>query len=181
MEIRPLRLRGTHEVLMDPQHDDRGYFVRTYDAAVFRAKGLQTSWVQENRSLSKRKGLIRGLHFQKPPHAETKLVQVVVGAIVDVFVDLRKDSDTFGQWDSIELSADYQRMVYIPKGFAHGFCTLTDEAMVLYKVDSYFAPEFEGGLSWNDENLNIRWPTDEPYLSAKDRGLPSLKELKSPF
>jgi len=155
--------------------------MRVYDEAIFHEYSLQTSWVQENQSQSIRKYTIRGLHFQRPPHAETKLVRVVTGAILDVFVDLRKDSETYGQWDSIELSADNQKMVYIPKGFAHGFCTLTEKTVVLYKIDSAYASEFEGGLRWNDDTLGIQWPTNGPYLSAKDRMLPSFDEFVSPF
>lgn len=181
MQIKPLKLLGTYEVLLDPKHDKRGYFMRTYDEALFREHGLTTSWVQENQSLSTRKEVIRGLHFQKPPYAELKLVRVVVGAIFDVFVDLRKASKTYGQWDSIMLSADNDKVVYIPKGFAHGFCTLTEKTAVLYKVDAYYTPEFEGGIRWNDKTLGIQWPANSPYLSAKDRALPSFDEFVSPF
>ena len=181
MEIRALKLRGTYEILLDPIHDDRGYFMRTYDQAIFREHGLVTSWVQENQSLSIWNRLIRGLHFQRPPHAETKLVRAVIGAIVEVFVDLRKDSETYGQWDSIILSADNYRAAYIPKGFANGFCTLTEKTLLAYRVDEYYAPELEGGIRWNDETLNIRWPTNAPYLSAKDKALPSFDEFVSPF
>jgi dTDP-4-dehydrorhamnose 3,5-epimerase len=166
---------------MDPKEDGRGYFMRTYDEGIFRDHGLTTAWVQENQSRSTRKGLIRGLHFQRPPHAETKLVRVVVGAILDVFVDLRKESETYGQWDSLELSAENHRMAYIPKGFAHGFCTLTDVAVVLYKVDACYEPRAEGGLRWDDRTLSIAWPTAEPYLSAKDRALPAFDGFVSPF
>jgi dTDP-4-dehydrorhamnose 3,5-epimerase len=155
--------------------------MRVWDEQIFREHGLTTSWVQENQSLSDRKGIIRGLHFQQPPHAETKLIRVVGGAILDVFVDLRKESATYGRWDSIQLSAESHTMVYIPKGFAHGFCTLTEKTVVIYKVDAYYAPEFEGGLRWDDETLNIRWPTQEPLVSVKDRALPSFKDFVSPF
>ncbi len=181
LEITPLKLAGTFEIKLAPSYDERGYFVRVWDQRLFREYGLTTSWVQENQSLSSRKGLIRGLHFQKPPHAETKLVRVVVGAILDVFVDLRKDSRTYGRWDSIELSAGNHKMVYIPKGFAHGFCTLSDEAVVLYKVDAYYAPELEGGIRWDDEMLEIQWPVKDPFASAKDAMLPGFRDFASPF
>jgi dTDP-4-dehydrorhamnose 3,5-epimerase len=105
----------------------------------------------------------------------------VTGAIFDVFVDLRKASPTYGQWDSVDLSADNHTMVYIPKGFAHGFCTVTDVAVVVYKVDACYAPDAEGGLRWDDETLNIRWPTDKPFLSARDKALPAFKDFVSPF
>jgi len=181
VEIMQLRLSGTYQIALAPHYDERGYFMRVWDEQMSRRHGLTSAWVQENQSLSRRKGIIRGLHFQKPPHTETKLVRVAAGAILDVFVDLRKGSETYGQWDSLELSADNHRMVYIPRGFAHGLCTLTEEAVVLYKVDAYYAPESEGGLRWNDEVLRINWPTNDPLVSDKDRRLPSFKEFVSPF
>ena len=181
MEITPLRLDGTYQIVLAPHYDERGYFMRVWDEQLSRRHGLTTAWVQENQSLSHRKGIIRGLHFQKPPHAETKLIRVAAGAILDVFVDLRKGSPTYGQWDSLELSSENRRVVYIPRGFAHGFCTLTEEALVVYKVDAYYAPESEGGLRWDDEVLRINWPTRDPLVSDKDKRLPSFKEFVSPF
>jgi dTDP-4-dehydrorhamnose 3,5-epimerase len=181
MEITPRRLNGTYQIVLAPHGDERGYFMRVWDEQLSRQHGLTTAWVQENQSLSRRKGIIRGLHFQRPPHAETKLVRVAAGAILDVFVDLRKGSHTYGQWDSLELSAENHRVVYIPRGFAHGFCTLTDEALVVYKVDAYYAPESEGGLRWDDEVLRINWPTRDPFVSDRDKRLPSFKEFVSPF
>jgi len=181
MKIEPLKLSDTFKVILDPRKDERGYFVRTFDKAIFQACGLATDWAQENQSLSDRRSILRGLHFQRPPHAETKLIRVVSGAIFDVFVDLRKASPTYGQWDSVDLSADNHTMVYIPKGFAHGFCTITDVAVVVYKVDACYAPDAERGLRWDDETLNIRWPTDKPFLSAKDTALPAFKDFVSPF
>ena len=133
--------------------------------------------MQENQSQSIGKDVIRGLHFQRPPHAETKLIRVINGAIFDVFVDLRRNSETNGEWDSIELSADSQNSVYIPKGFAHGFCTLAENTIVLYKVDSYYAPEFEGGIRWDDKTLGIPWPADNPHLSNKDQQLGTLSDF----
>jgi dTDP-4-dehydrorhamnose 3,5-epimerase len=181
LKIQPLRLQGTYLINLDPQQDNRGYFMRVFDEAVFRSQGLVTTWVQENESKSTHKGTIRGIHFQKPPYSETKLVRVVAGAILDVFVDLRRESETFGHWDSIELSNDNHNLVFIPKGFAHGFCTLIEETVVLYKVDVFYAPQSEGGIRWNDETLNINWPVKEPYLSTKDKSLPLFRDLISPL
>ena len=181
MEIKPLRLAGTYEITLSPHHDDRGYFMRVYDKSWFEQLSLTTDWLQENQSRSNRKHLIRGLHFQRPPDAETKLVRAVVGAVFDVFVDLRRSSSTYGQWDSIELTADNQKAVYIPRGFAHGFCTLTDDTVVGYKVDSNYNPNAEGGLRWDDATLNIQWPTKSPYLSEKDQSLESFESFDSPF
>jgi dTDP-4-dehydrorhamnose 3,5-epimerase len=181
MEITPLKLAGAYLITPTPRPDERGYFLRTWDEEVFRRHGLGRHWVQENQSYNRRKGIIRGLHYQKPPFAETKLVRAAVGAVLDVFVDLRTDSKTFGQWDAVELSEENQRLVYIPKGFAHGYCTLTEESLVLYKVDACYAPGAEGGIRWDDELLGIPWPASEPLLSQKDRALPRLAESLSPF
>jgi dTDP-4-dehydrorhamnose 3,5-epimerase len=150
--------------------------MRTYDESIFRSHNLQTLWVQENQSRSLGRDVIRGLHFQRPDHTETKLIRVIDGAIFDVFVDLRRNSETYGRWDSIELSADTQNAVYIPKGFAHGFCTLAENTIVLYKVDSYYAPKFEDGIRWDDKTLGIPWPTDNPHLSSKDQQLGTLSD-----
>jgi dTDP-4-dehydrorhamnose 3,5-epimerase len=181
MQIKALKLQGTYEIILAPRQDDRGYFMRTYDREIFEQHGLATDWLQENQSLSQNKGTIRGLHFQKPPHTETKLVRALFGKVWDVFVDLRKNSATYGQWDAIELSAESQNCVYIPKGFAHGFCTLTEPAIVFYKVDAMYQPEAEGGLSWNDPSLAIPWPAEQPQLSPKDSKLGTLSDFVSPF
>jgi len=154
---------------LQPHGDERGFFMRTADLGIFKQHGLDRDWVQENHARSLQKGIVRGLHFQFPPHAETKLVRCVRGAVLDVFVDLRKGSSTFGMWDSIELSEDNNKMICIPRGFAHGYCTLSEKSDVLYKVDNCYAPEAEGGILWNDGDLKIDWPANEPVLSPKDR------------
>jgi dTDP-4-dehydrorhamnose 3,5-epimerase len=169
MEFKPRHLPGVWEIRLSPSRDSRGFFMRTYDIELFEQAGLHRPWVQENHSRSERRGVLRGLHFQFPPYAETKLVRCVRGAVLDVFVDLRPESPTFGCWDSVELSEDNCCMVLIPRGFAHGFCTLTQESEVLYKVDSPYRRDHEGGLLWCDSQLNIRWPEAEPFLSEKDR------------
>ncbi len=168
MEFFQRRLPGVWEIHLSPLRDERGFFMRTYDVALFESAGLHRPWVQENHSRSERRGILRGLHFQFPPYAETKLVRCVRGAVFDVFVDLRPESPTFGQWDGVVLSEDNPHMVLIPRGFAHGFCTLTDLSEVLYKVDSPYQREYEGGLLWSDKQLNIKWPTTTPFLSEKD-------------
>lgn len=181
MKIRALKLQGTYEICLVPQYDYRGSFTRVYDEESFGKFGLTKSWVQESESLSIRKGTIRGLHFQRPPYAEAKLVRVVAGAIFDVFVDLRKDSNTYGQWDCVEVSSAAPTMVYIPKGFAHGFCTLTPGTLLSYKMDAPYSPEYQDGLRWDDETLMIRWPTTQPFISDKDRTLRSFANFISPF
>ena len=152
--------------------------MRTYDTKICREHGVDREWAQENHSLSMNKGIIRGLHFQFPPYAEAKLIRCIQGAILDVFVDLRKDSRTFGQWDSIKLSEENKKMVLVPRGFAHGFCTLTHESEVVYKVDNPYAPQAESGIIWNDSELKIDWPVTEPLLSEKDSLLMTLCEFK---
>ena len=155
--------------------------MRCYDEAFFSKKGLVTDWKQENQSLSKMRGTIRGLHFQVPPHSETKLVRVAIGEVLDILVDLRRSSPTYGQWDAVELTDSNYKMVYVPKGFAHGFCTLADQALVQYKVDAMYAPHAESGIRWNDESLNIQWPIGEPLVSERDRALPLFANWSSPF
>ncbi len=163
------KISGTYIIELEPHLDKRGFFMRTYDEEIFRQKGLHQKWVQENHSCSTQKGIIRGLHFQFPPYTETKLVRCIRGAVLDVFVDLRNNSSTFGHWDSIELTESNQKMVYIPKGFAHGFCTLTSKSEILYKVDSIYKPDDEGGILWNDPDIAIKWKIDNPMLSEKDK------------
>ena len=181
MRIDPLKLPGTFEIHFEPRSDERGYFMRVYDEAIFRDAGLQTVWVQENQSRTLSKHTIRGMHFQRPPHSETKLVRAIAGIVLDVFVDLRKDSPTYGLWDAVELAAERHNAVYIPRGFAHGFCTLTEDCTVQYKVDNAYAPNAEGGLRWDDPTLAIAWPTDSPHLSTKDAAHPLFDHFESPF
>lgn len=177
MEIFEKKLKGIYEIQLSPIGDNRGFFMRTFDLNEFNKYGLNKIWVQENHSRSIQKGIIRGLHFQLPPFTETKLVRCINGAVLDVFVDLRKDSPTFGQWDSIELSAENKKMMFIPRGFAHGFCTLTQESEVLYKVDNFYFKENERGLLWNDPDIGIDWPVECPVLSEKDQKNMKLAEF----
>jgi dTDP-4-dehydrorhamnose 3,5-epimerase len=178
MNLRALRLEGAFELRLDPRRDERGYFMRWYDHETFARAGLPTSWRQGNESRSVL-GVIRGLHFQRPPHAETKLVRAVAGRIHDVFVDLRRGSPSFGQWEAVELSDEAANAVLIPRGFAHGFCTLSETAVVSYLVDNDYAPGAEGGLLWNDPALAIDWPlAGEARVSAKDRAWPTLDRLE---
>jgi dTDP-4-dehydrorhamnose 3,5-epimerase len=181
MKIEPRKLEGCFEITLTRRTDVRGYFERTYCRRSFAEAGLQVNWVQENQSFSQLANTVRGLHFQVPPHSETKLVRVVTGSVLDVFVDLRKSSSTYGRWDSIELSSDNDKMIYIPAGFAHGFRTLTDNVTVQYKVDSEYSPDSEGGIMWNDPTLGVEWGIAEPVLSERDKSLPAWSEFTSPF
>jgi len=177
VKIAARRLAGTFEVTLAPRRDERGYFMRWFDREDFARAGLPVEWVQANESASRR-CVVRGLHFQRPPHAETKYVRALQGRVYDVFVDLRRGSATYGQWDAVELSAEKANAVLIPRGFAHGFCVLTEEATVSYLVDNAHAPQAEGGLLWNDPKLAIPWPVSDPIVSAKDGAWPALDGIE---
>lgn len=177
----PLGLKGAYRIILNPIGDNRGNFMETYRARDFAERGLVTDWVQENQSYSAPQGTLRGLHFQLPPYTETKLIRVLQGSILDVLVDLRRDSPTYGQWEAHELSAGHPAMLYIPRGFAHGFCTLVPDVVVSYKVDAYYAPDAQGGILWSDPGLAIEWPCTTPVLSDKDARLPFVTDFESPF
>ena len=177
MEIKKRKLEGVFEITLAPITDSRGFFMRAYDNDIFEKAGLVRPWRQENHSRSEQSGIIRGLHFQFPPFSETKLVRCIRGTILDVFVDLRSGTPTLGQWDSIELSEENKKLIIIPRGFAHGFCTLSEVSEVLYKVDNVYSRDHESGLLWNDPDLAIEWPTKQPVLSAKDERNQTLKEF----
>lgn len=156
--------------------DDRGWFMESFNQKVFdEAVGEHVSFVQDNHSLSK-KGILRGLHFQRPPHAQAKLVRVVSGSVWDVAVDIRRSSPFFGKWVGLELSAENKRQFWIPPGFAHGFVTLSDTAEFLYKTNSLYHAPSEGSIVWNDPQLAIEWPVCSPILAAKDAAAPLLEE-----
>jgi dTDP-4-dehydrorhamnose 3,5-epimerase len=178
MKIVPRRLAGAFEITFEPRGDARGYFMRWYDREAFERAGLPTGWVQANESAS-RANVVRGLHFQRGPHAEAKLVRAIAGEVFDVFVDLRRGSPTFGQWDAVRLSAPAHNAVLVPRGFAHGFCAVSEEAVVSYLVDNAYAPQAEGGLAWDDPRLAIAWPlTGAAIVSDKDRAWPRLDRLE---
>jgi dTDP-4-dehydrorhamnose 3,5-epimerase len=181
MLIKESKLKGVFEIDLEPHEDHRGFFVRVYDDAIFKQYRIRRDWVQENQSLSKEKGTIRGLHFQFPPYTETKLVRVVSGEVYDVIVDLRKGSATFGEWDRFRISEDNKKMIYIPRGFAHGMCTLTKNCAMLYKVDNYYTPESEGTIIWDDPDIGIDWPVENPILSEKDSRAQSFKEFVNAY
>ncbi len=155
--------------------------MESYNSKTFRELGLDYPFVQDNHSLSKPAGTLRGLHFQTNPKAQTKLVRVTKGAVYDVAVDIRKGSPTYGQWISAILTEHNKRQLVVPKGFAHGFCTLVENTEVQYKVDEYYSPEHDDGILWNDPELAIDWPTSEPILSEKDQNSPLLKNSNHNF
>jgi dTDP-4-dehydrorhamnose 3,5-epimerase len=160
-------------LLFEPRlfEDERGYFYESFNQKTFEeASGVTLPFVQDNHSFSKY-GVLRGLHFQKPPHQQAKLIKVIRGEIYDVAVDIRKDSPTFGQWLGFHLSAENKKQLYVPRGFAHGFVVLSPEAEVLYKCDAFYAPQAEGGIIYNDRHLNIDWLVEESKLLISDKDL----------
>ena len=171
-------------VIIEPRvfEDERGYFFESFTERNFAAEVGEYHFVQDNEAKSSY-GVVRGLHFQLPPHAQSKLVRVAKGRVLDVAVDIRTSSPTFGKYVAVELSDENHRQVFIPKGFAHGYAVLSDEAVVEYKCDDYYAPECEGAIAWDDAELAIDWqiPADKIILSAKDRLHPTLAECKTLF
>jgi dTDP-4-dehydrorhamnose 3,5-epimerase len=179
----PLAIRDLILIAPPRVGDERGYFVETYNAREFAEIGITATFVQDNQSLSAHKGTVRGLHFQVPPKAQAKLVRVLRGSIMDVVVDIRRGSPSYGKWCSATLTTTGGEQLFIPRGFAHGFCTLEANTEVAYKVDAYYAPECDTGILWNDPEIGIAWPVDAAaaILSRKDRGLPPLRDFASPF
>jgi dTDP-4-dehydrorhamnose 3,5-epimerase len=181
MEFTPAGLGGAWLVKPKVFRDDRGCFLESYVQKVFAAQGIDDVFVQDNQSTSLGSGVLRGLHYQAPPFAQSKLVRVVAGAVFDVIVDLRGDSPTRGKWAGFELTAEGFEMLYVPRGFAHGFCTLCDNTVVLYKADNYYSPPHERGIAWNDPDLAVAWPVEHPLLSERDGRLPRLGGQQVPF
>lgn len=175
-EIRPTGLDGVLEIIPARFGDARGFFSETYNAARLAKAGIDLTFVQDNHSLSARRGVLRGLHYQLPPRAQDKLVRVVHGAIFDVAVDIRKGSPTFAQWVGVELSAEKWNQLLVPKGFAHGFVTLTENTEVVYKVTDYYSPEQDRSIRYDDPDIAIDWPVPdgELQLSDKDMAAPRL-------
>jgi dTDP-4-dehydrorhamnose 3,5-epimerase len=181
MNVTPLKL--TDAFVLEPvvHGDHRGFFMESYNDSLFKQQGIAYNFIQDNQSLSAEAGVLRGLHYQLNPKAQTKLIRVLTGAIYDVIVDIRKSSPTFGQWVGVILSEHNHRQLLVPKGFAHGFCTLVPNTQVLYKVDEYYSPENDRGILWNDPALGIDWPTSNPTLSDKDQRHPLLKDAEMNF
>ena len=161
--------------------DARGYFIETYSQRDMEENGININFVQDNHSMSSVKGTLRGIHFQKGDNAQAKLVRCVKGSVLDVAIDLRHDSPTYKQWVAVELSEENKKQLLIPRGFGHGFVTLTDEVEFLYKADNYYAPEADGGIRWNDPEIGVDWGVEKPILSAKDEKNPLLKDAGDIF
>jgi len=182
MTFRFQRLKIPDVIVIEPRvfSDNRGYFFENFKEEEFSSNGIVEKFVQENFSHSTH-GVLRGLHFQKKPKSQAKLVTVLKGEIFDVAVDIRKNSPTFGKWVGEKLSSDGHKLIFIPEGFAHGFCVLSDYAEILYKVNKEYSPKHEEGIIWNDKKINISWPIKNPIISKKDKELTTLENLDNDF
>lgn len=160
-----------------PSEDERGYFMETFRRSEFEKAGIRGDFVQDNHVRTRARGVLRGLHFQRDPHAQAKLIRCIRGRIFDAAVDIRKGSPTFGRYAAVELSEERREMIYVPRGFAHGYVTLTEDSEVLYKIDAEYNRDAEGGLLWNDPDLKIPWPVANPTLNARDAAWPRLRDL----
>ena len=169
MKFKPTVLEGAYLIDLDKIEDERGFFARAFCTKEFSSHGLVEAFVQINNSMAKLKGTMRGMHYQLAPHAETKIVRCVRGSVYDVIIDIRENSPSFGQHFGDVLSDENRRMMYVPKGFAHGFVTLEDHTEVVYFVDEFYAPDFERGIRWNDPHFNIEWPLIPTTISEKDQ------------
>lgn len=183
MQIVELAIPGVKLITPRKFGDARGFFSETYNRRALAAAGIDCEFIQDNQSLSAESGTVRGLHFQTAPYAQAKLVRVVRGRILDVAVDMRRASPTFGRHVAAELSGENWSQLFVPVGFAHGFCTLEPNTEVLYKVDGYYAPEHDAGVLWSDPDLAISWPVaaDRAVLSVKDSALPRFKDVPAAF
>jgi dTDP-4-dehydrorhamnose 3,5-epimerase len=180
MKISELEIKGLFIIQPTVFEDPRGYFFESYSERIFSEAGIQASFVQDNQSLSST-GVLRGLHFQAPPHEQGKLVRVIKGAVLDVAVDIRKNSSTYGQHVAIELNEENKTIFFIPRGFAHGFATLRDETIFSYKCTGYYNKASEGTILWNDDQLGIDWKIKDPVLSGKDKEGTKFASFISPF
>ena len=176
MQVTKTKLEGV--LILEPKvfGDARGWFMETWSARKFEAAGLNFNFVQDNQSYSAHKGTLRGLHYQTAPFAQAKLVRCTRGKLLDVAVDIREGSETFAKWVAVELTADNKKQLLIPRGFAHGFLTLTDDVEIQYKADNFYAPNCDGNIRWDDSEINIDWPFAPTILADKDAKAPTLKE-----
>lgn len=183
MEITATSLPGVLEITPRRFGDTRGFFSETWNKVTWAAAGIDLDFVQDNHSLSATKGTLRGLHFQSPPHAQDKLIRVLAGAILDVAVDVRRGSPTYGKWVGVELSAENGKQLLVPVGFLHGFLTLTPDCQVAYKCTDVYAPDCDGGIAWDDPDIGVDWGISaaDVTLSDKDKVAPSLADFDSPF
>jgi len=179
MKFTETELPGAFIIDVEPIEDERGYFARTWAPSEFERRGLDPTLAQCNLAWNQRKGTLRGMHFQREPFAEVKIVHCTRGALLDVIIDLRRDSPCFCHWTAVELSADQPRMLYVPKGFAHGYLTLTDDVLAYYHVSTPYMAEYASGVPWNDPAFGIRWPFPPGVMSAKDQSWPLFEPSRT--
>ena len=175
MIFKETELKGAFVIELDPIRDERGFFARTWCRKEFEAHGLNSDLVQCNTSFNKKKGTLRGMHYQVAPHEEAKLIRCTMGAIYDVIIDIRKESKTYKQWFACELTAENRKMLYVPKGFAHGFQTLEDNTEVFYQMSEFYKPEYAKGIRWDDPSIGITWPIQKFIISVRDTNFSTLK------
>lgn len=178
MTIKEEKIKGVFTIQLEPNVDSRGFFMRTYDENDFKKYGINRKWVQESHSFNKKKGIVRGFHFQHSPYVETKLIRVPHGEILFTVLDLREESKTFCEWIQVVVSSEKNNMIYIPRGCTPCICTLTENCEISYKMDNYFSPDHYDNLKWNDPDLNISWPIENPTdISERDNKAQSFKEF----
>ena len=181
MQITPTALPEVLEITPARFGDHRGFFSETWNRSAMAEAGIDIDFCQDNHSLSAERHTLRGLHFQAPPSAQDKLIRVIAGTILDVAVDIRKGSPNYAQWVAVELAAETGNQLFVPKGFLHGFLTLTPDTQVVYKCSDYYAPATDGGIRWNDPTIGIEWGVDDVTLSGKDTIAPFLADFETPF
>jgi dTDP-4-dehydrorhamnose 3,5-epimerase len=179
MKFSKTTLPGVWLIELEPRQDERGFLARTYCSKEFADHGLNTQWPQCNLTLTKQRGMLRGMHFQAEPKPEIKLIRCAVGAVFDVLVDVRRDSPAFGRWEGFELTGDNRRTLYVPGGIAHGFQCLTDKCEVYYQMSEFYVADLARGIRWDDPQVGIQWPLPKPIVSERDRHLPLLEEMKT--
>ena len=177
MKFLETKLKGAFIIELEKSEDERGFFARIWDRKIIQEKGLNDNLVQVSISFNKKKGTLRGMHFQKKPFEEVKIVRCTRGRIFDVIIDLRPNSETFMNWTSFELNTNDLTLLYIPEGFAHGFQTLEDDTEVFYQISNWFSPEHAKGIRWNDKKFNINWPIQNPIISEKDLSYDSVERI----
>ncbi|MBU0535720.1 MAG: dTDP-4-dehydrorhamnose 3,5-epimerase [Nanoarchaeota archaeon] len=178
MEFIKKNLKGFIEIIPEAHEDNRGFLARLYDQKTFKENDINNRWIQDSHSHTSKKGTLRGLHIQTNPFSEAKLIRAIKGRMKWIVVDLRKDSKTFGKWESVELSEEKKNMIFVSRGFGHGCVSMTDDCDLVIKSDNLFSPEHGAGIIWNDPELGINWGIKEPFMSERDSKYPSFKEFK---
>lgn len=177
MNIIEKKIKGVFEITLSPQSDERGFVMRSYDTKIFEYFGIRLDWVQEYHIRNEKRGVLRGLSIHQPPFDESRLIRCNRGSVFAVYADLRKASSTFGKWDAVELNEQSRKMLFLPKGMAFGFCSQSELSEVIYKTDNFYNKDYDGGIVWNDKDLKISWPVENPIVSEKDKKLMTFEEF----